>query len=241
MRQFRLGIAAVSIHLERLPGGHFLEHHLKLIFGDGKDGADGVHLRNDQQSVGVASLHDIPRVDQPQPDAPGGRRRDLAVSQVDLGAFDLPLVEFHHPFVLMHGCLLGGQLLFRDGLLRNQLLIADQVDARVLQGGLVAHQLPFGLGQCRPIGSVVDFHQQIALVNGVAFAIPNAHQLPVDPALDGNRSQGRNRAKPRIINADVPLVGRRCHHWYGRRRWRRGLRTLRPQKIRDHSQQEKNT
>ena len=75
----------------------------------------------------------------------------------------------------MHGCLLGGKLLLRDGFLRNQLLIADQVDARVLQGGLVPHQLPFGLGQCRLIGPVVDFHQQIALVNGVAFTIANAH------------------------------------------------------------------
>ena len=57
----------------------------------------------------------------------------------------------------MYRGLLGGQGLLRDGFLRNQLLIADQVDARVFQGGLVPHELPLGLGQSRLIGAVVNF------------------------------------------------------------------------------------
>jgi hypothetical protein len=87
----------------------------------------------------------------------------------------LTLIEFHHSLVLMHRCLLGGKLLFRGGLQRNQLLIADQVDARVLQRGLIPDELPFGLGQCSLIGTVIDFRQQIPHVDRVAFPIMNAH------------------------------------------------------------------
>jgi hypothetical protein len=105
----------------------------------------------------VSAANDISGVDQPQTDAPGDRSRDLAVGQIDLGALDLPLIELHHTLVLMHGCLLRGELLFRAGFLLDQLLITDQIDACVLQGGLVPHQLPLGLCQHRLIGSVVDF------------------------------------------------------------------------------------
>ena len=141
-------------------------------------------------------MNDIAGVNQPQPDTSSHRSRILQYARLTLALCDLTLIEFHHSLVLMHRRLLGGELLLRDGFLRDQLLIADQIDARVLQRGLVPDQLPFGLGQCRLIRSVVDFHQQIALVNGVAFTIANAHQLPVDAGSNRNSSQGRNAPSP---------------------------------------------
>jgi len=86
---------------------------------------------------------------------------------------DLTLIELHHALVLMHGCLLVA-VVAPGWLSAGQLLIADQVDARVLQRGLVriSNLRP---GQCRLIRPVVDFHQQIALVNGVAFTVTDVH------------------------------------------------------------------
>src|ERR1035441_8346077 len=59
-------------------------------------------------------MHDIPEVHEAQSNASSYRSRDLAVSQIDLGAFDLTGIEFDHSLVLMYGCLLGGKLLLGD-------------------------------------------------------------------------------------------------------------------------------
>ena len=65
-RQFGLIVTAVSIHLERALG-HVLRDGRKVVFRQGEDDRDRLQLRNDEHGVGVGGMHNISRIDQPQP------------------------------------------------------------------------------------------------------------------------------------------------------------------------------
>ena len=60
----------------------------KLSLGEGEDHADRIDLGDDDDAVGVAGLEIIARVDLAQADAPGDRRGDPPIAEVQRGGPD---------------------------------------------------------------------------------------------------------------------------------------------------------
>ena len=69
----------------------------------------------------------------PEADAARDRRRDARVGQVQLERVHICLVRLHRPFVLLDERRLRIHLLARDGVLREQHLVALQIEPRGLQ------------------------------------------------------------------------------------------------------------
>ena len=80
------------------------------------------------------------------------------------------LVRLERAFVLAHQRRLGVELLARDGILLEQHAVALEVGLRVFQQRLVARHLAFGLRQLHLVGTRVDFGEQFALFDHLAFA-----------------------------------------------------------------------
>ncbi len=72
-------------------------------------------------------------------------RDDARVVDIHLRRGEIALVQLHRPFVLIDRGLLRGELLLRNRMLFEGVLIAREVDARVLEGRLVARQLTLSL------------------------------------------------------------------------------------------------
>ena len=65
----------------------------QLIFRNVEEYSDGLELRDHGQTVvGVIGAHHVALVDQTQTNAPGDRRGDAAVGQLQLGGVDLGLI-----------------------------------------------------------------------------------------------------------------------------------------------------
>ncbi len=99
----------------------------------------------------------------------------MAVHYIQLGGVDHPLVRFHDPLVLLNQRLLRGQLLFGNGVLGEQYFIARQIDARVIEQGLVPDQLSLGLHQRGIVGTRIDLDQRRALLHDVALFVMHFH------------------------------------------------------------------
>ena len=134
-----------------------------------------MQLRDDDDAVGVAGRHVVALVDLTQADAAVERRHDTAVSEVDLGGFHRRLVGFYRALILGDQSDLRIQRLVRHGVLRRQSLVARQVDLRALEHGLVARQLPLGLRQGCFIWPRIDFREQVAFLDLVAFGEIDLH------------------------------------------------------------------
>jgi hypothetical protein len=109
-------------------------------------------LRNYDQTVGVARSYIIALVDLTQSDAAVQWRQDMAILQIYLGGFDQPLVSFNRALVLCDQGNLRVERLMRYGILRRQVLIANQIDLSTFQEGFVARKLPLGLRQGSFVG-----------------------------------------------------------------------------------------
>jgi hypothetical protein len=66
-------------------------------------------------------------------------------------------------------------LLFGNGILRHQRFIARQIDARVIQQGLVPNQLSFRLHQRSVVRPRIDLDERGALLHDVAFFVMHFH------------------------------------------------------------------
>ena len=104
---------------------------------DGEQHRDRLHLGDDADAGGVAHRDVVALVDHAQADAAGERRDDPRVGDVELGGVDLRLVDDQRGLVLAHQRLLGVELLAGDRILRDQLLVALEVDLGVLEQRLV--------------------------------------------------------------------------------------------------------
>ena len=79
-------------------------------------------------------------------------------------------------------------------------LIALEVDLSVLEQGLIAGHLSLCLGQLHLEGTRVDFGQQIAVANNVAFLEGDLHQLAVNAALNCHSVERRHGTQAVEIN-----------------------------------------
>ncbi len=149
--------AVESIHGQLLSRVLFREHRRQLIFRDSEDDADGLKLYDDEQPGDVRGLDDIAWIHQPQADAAGDGRGDVAVNQIHLHAVDQALIVFHCPFVLFHQRDLRGELLFGNRVLFDEGFVARLIDACIVEQGLIADQLPFVLRQHGLIRPRIDF------------------------------------------------------------------------------------
>ncbi len=89
--------------------------------------------------------------------------------QVHFGGLDRGFVGFHRALILRDQRHLGIERLARHRILRGQPLIAGEIDLRALQQRLVARQIAVGLGERGFIRPRVDFGEQIAFLDLVAF------------------------------------------------------------------------
>ena len=112
---------------------HLGLHLRKLILSDGEDHADRIQLCDHHEAGGIAGVNNVSRVHQAQPHAPVDGRNDMRVDQVQFRAVDSSLIGFDGALILKHQRLLGGVLLFWNGLLIQQHFVAVQIDVRVLK------------------------------------------------------------------------------------------------------------
>ena len=77
--------------------------------------------------VRAVRLHNIARIDQPQTDAPGNRRNQVAEGDLDLVVPNCPLVDLHRAFVLQNEFFLVVQQLLGNGVARPRLAVTLRV------------------------------------------------------------------------------------------------------------------
>ncbi len=112
--QLGLIVAAVGVHLERALR-HLLRHRLKVVFRQREENRDRLKLRDHEHGVRVSGVNDVPRIDLPQANPSGHRRRDVAIDQIQLGTVDGRLIVAHRAFELVDRGLLRIHLLLRHG------------------------------------------------------------------------------------------------------------------------------
>jgi hypothetical protein len=208
-------LAIVGLHRQSRPRLEPVEHRRKGVFGDGKHDADRLKLGDHDQAIGVAHVHDVARVHETESQASADRRRDVAVSQLEPGGLDHPLVGLDRALVLAHQGFLGVELLLGDRVLGVQRPVARQVGPGVLEECLVTSQLPVGLGQLHLEGAGVDLGERVPGANDVTLAEPYHRQLAVHPALHRDCVDRRDRAQPGEMDTDV--AGSRRHGRDGHR------------------------
>ena len=87
----------------------------------------------------------IAHVHQPEPDPTADGSGDVAVGQLQPGVIDEPLVHFNGPLILANRRGEIVDLLLSNQLLREQLLVACQVNLRVLKQGHITGHLALRL------------------------------------------------------------------------------------------------
>ena len=161
----------------------------------------------DEQAALIGGAHDIARIHEAQPDGARNRSGDFGVGQLKPRVIDVRFVSLNVAFKLGNGGALRIQLLLRNGVLREELGVALQVELRVGKGGSVASESALGLLQLYFEGSRIDFRQKLALFYRFAFFERDAHQLTIDAAADGNGVERRHIAEAIEVNRNICLVG----------------------------------
>ncbi len=173
--QLDLHVAIKGVHRQLLAGPLLGVHGRQLILGDGENDADGLKLGDHQESGAVAGLNDVAGIHQPEADAPGDGRGDVAIDQIDLHRLNQTLIVLDYSFVGLDGSDLRGKLLLGDGVLLDERFITRLVDAGVVERGLIAQQLPFILRQLGFIRAGIDLGQRVALLHDVALFVEHLH------------------------------------------------------------------
>ena len=138
-------------------------------------------------------MHHVPRIDQAQAHAARDGRSDPAVGQVQARVGHLRLVRLDRALELVDRRHLRVELLARDGVFLQQRLVAREIEARVLQRGLVLGELALLLLDLDLERPGVDLGQQVALAHELAFAVAHGHELAVDAAAHGHGVDGGDR------------------------------------------------
>src|SRR5215831_855159 len=214
LRELFLDVAIVGIHAKSLARTYPRTDRGELVLRNGKNDADRLNLRDHYQSVGVRGVNDIAGIDEPEPGASRDRRRNFAERQVQFRVVDLALVGPDDPLGLGNESLLSRHLLFGNRVLRKKTLVARQVDFCVLQDGLITHELPFVLFQLSLVGSGIDLHQQVALLDDIAFMVEDVDQFSIHTRPYGHRIDRCYRPQAGQINADISTRRLRCHYRY---------------------------
>jgi hypothetical protein len=150
-------------------------------------------------------MDDVARVHLAQPHAPGNRRRDARIGELQARAVHLAAIRLDHALVLAHQRFLRIHLLPGDGVLREQGAIAREVELGVLEERRVLQKLTLGLGELHLERARVYFGQQVAVLHQLAFLEAKAHQLAIHAAFHRDDVAWRDVAKTFHIDGDVAL------------------------------------
>ena len=110
------------------------DHGLQVVFRQGEENGDGLELGDHEHGIGVGGMNDVAGINQPQTNASGDRRRDMAINEIQLGIVDRGLVVADGSFELVD-----------RGLLRIHLLLGH--GARTLQQSLETLVVQLGIAQ----------------------------------------------------------------------------------------------
>ena len=152
----------IGLHGQRVAGRQLGPHFGQLGLGQREHHGDGLGLGDDHQAIGVGTGHQVALVHLAQAETATDGRGDARVVQLQLGIVDIGLVALDRAFVLAHQRGLRVDLLFGDGVLLVQGLVALQVAAGVFQLGQILHLGALGLGQRDLEGARIDLCQQVA-------------------------------------------------------------------------------
>ena len=112
-REFGLIVAAVRFDAQ-LFAFHVLDDFREVVFRQREKNRNRLHLRDDDQSIRVRGMNHVALIDEPQPNASGQRRCNLAINQLQFLVIDLSLVGAHRALQLSHGGVLRVHLLRSD-------------------------------------------------------------------------------------------------------------------------------
>ena len=182
-----------------------------------EDDRNGLQLRQNQHGIRIRGVNNVSRIDLPQADPSGERRRDVAVNDLQFGVVDLRLIGPHRSLKLVGQRFLRIDLLLRNAAGRNQARIALQVQLRIRKLRLVAEQLGLHLVELNLEWPGVDFDQQLSFFDGLPFPEIHLHDLPVDPALDVGGIERCHRAQARQVDRHVLPLHLRGSHRNGTR------------------------
>ena len=109
---------------------------------------------------------------------------------------------------------LGVARLRRDRVLRDQSVVALQVELGVLQRRLVLGELALRLFKRHLIGARVDLGEKVALFDVLALLERDSHQIAVDLGLDRNHGQRGDGAEPAQSDRHIAFLNRRRTNWH---------------------------
>ena len=183
---------------------HLLLDFVHIVFRQGEHHRNRLQLRYHEQAGGVAGLHIVTDVHQPDPDAAIHRGDDVAIGQVELGTVHRTLIGQHGAFVLLDQIDLVFDLLARNAVLPVERLVARIIRLRLVQQPGVLGQRALRLLQCHLIRPGIDLGEEIPLVHHLPFGEGDLLQLAVDLRDHGDRGQRRHRAEPGQHHVHVP-------------------------------------
>ena len=138
-----------------------------------------------------------------RPATPGNRRRHLRVDQLQLGVVDRGRVLLDRRLVLRDQRGLRIQLLFGHRVGLEQLLVALEVDLRVVEQRLVLRQRGLRRLELHLVRPRIDLGQHLARLDEVAFLKVDLHQLAVDARLDRHRVERGHVAEALQIDGNA--------------------------------------
>ncbi len=193
-------------HLHRFAGAHLREHLVDRILRDYEDHRDRLQLRDHAQAGRSVGAHHVAGIDVAQSDAAVDGRDDARIVDIDLGGVEIALVKLHGTFIFVHRRLLRGQFLLGNGVFLVRILIADEIDAGVLQQGFIAFQLTLRLKEGSYIRPRVDDRQKVVLLDDLTFLEPDLGHHPRHAAHDGIGIHGRDI--PEGVEVDIDIAQR---------------------------------
>ena len=193
-----------------------LLHHVRqLVLGKAEERGNGIELRDQHQPVGVAGVHQVAGIHQPQPGDAVDRGADLRIVEAEAGRVDLRLVELHRSFELSHQRRLIVGLLVGDQLLRDQLAIAIEVQPGALELRLVAGQRALGLVELVGEGARIDARKHLAGLDQLPLAEEHLLEPPVHLRAHRHRLEGGHAAQPLQVDGHVAALDHAGDHRHG--------------------------
>ena len=202
--------AVIGLDAECLSGANVWHDIDNIVLRNRKNRRDWLQLIDDDNAVCIAWRDVIALIDLTQANATVDWRDDVRVLQIEFGRVDLCLIRIDRADVLIDQRALRVELLAGNCIFFDQRFIAREVQFCIDQQRLVAPQIAFGLLQRRLVGPWIDLHQEIALMDELAFGKRNFLQLPGNLGTHGDGGEWRYGAECRDAHPDV-RGDRRCH------------------------------
>ena len=202
-----MGLRAVERqHLQGPAARHLGGDLVDFVLGDGEYHGDRLNLRDDAQARRAVGRHDVTRIDVAQSHASGDRRGDARVVDVHLRGGEIAFVELHRGFVRVHRRLLRRQLLLGDRMHLDGVLVANEIDACILEHRLITPELPLRLLERSDIRPRIDDGQEVVLFDDLAFLEVHIRDHSRDAAHDGigvDRSNGADGVEIDVQGSDA--------------------------------------